>query len=69
MRVSTGASGAIGSRLVPRLIDAGHEVTGAHARVERGAAVSAGREAGQLDLLDARADAGRARRGARGDRP
>src|SRR6188768_1077839 len=26
----TGASGAIGSRLVPQLIDAGHEVIGAH---------------------------------------
>ncbi|HET6174574.1 MAG TPA: NAD-dependent epimerase/dehydratase family protein [Gaiellales bacterium] len=26
----TGASGAIGSRLVPQLIDAGHEVIGTH---------------------------------------
>lgn len=26
----TGASGAIGSRLVPQLIEAGHEVAGTH---------------------------------------
>jgi 2-alkyl-3-oxoalkanoate reductase len=26
----TGASGAIGSRLVPQLIDAGHDVIGTH---------------------------------------
>ena len=31
MRVCfTGASGAMGRRLVPQLIDAGHEVTGTH---------------------------------------
>ena len=44
----TGASGAIGRRLVPQLIDAGHEVTGTHnsPRVRR-AAADAGRAAGQ----------------------
>src|SRR5437588_100587 len=51
-----GASGAIGRRLVPQLIDAGHEVIGAH-----GSPASAEllRELGAkpvaLDLLDARA--------------
>ena len=50
----TGASGAIGSRLVPQLIDAGHEVTGTHcspagAELLQRLGVSPVR----LDLLDA----------------
>jgi nucleoside-diphosphate-sugar epimerase len=51
-----GASGAIGSRLVPQLIDAGHEVVGTHsspANAERVRALGAKPVA--LDLLDARA--------------
>jgi nucleoside-diphosphate-sugar epimerase len=51
-----GASGAIGSRLVPRLIAAGHEVIGTHhspAGAERLRALGARPVA--LDLLDARA--------------
>ena len=52
----TGASGAIGSRIVPRLVAAGHEVVGAHhspASAERVRA--AGATPVMLDLLDARA--------------
>jgi len=52
----TGASGAIGSRLVPQLIDRGHEVIGtsrSRANVER--VRSLGAEPIALDLLDARA--------------
>ena len=52
----TGASGAIGSRLVPQLIDAGHEVVGTHnspANAERLRALGA--KPVRLDLLDARA--------------
>ena len=52
----TGASGAIGSRLVPQLIDAGHEVVGTHnapASAERLRALGA--EPVKLDLLDAAA--------------
>ena len=48
-----GASGAIGTRLVPQLIDAGHEVIGTHksaASAERLRALGA--EPLQLDLLD-----------------
>ena len=51
-----GASGAIGSRLVPQLIDAGHEVIGTHTSPlsrERVRALRARPVA--LDLLDARA--------------
>ena len=51
-----GASGAIGSRLVPQLIDRGHEVTGTSRSPDNAERVSAlGAEARQLDLLDARA--------------
>ncbi len=52
----TGASGAIGSRLVPQLIDAGHEVVGAHhapASAER--LLALGAKPVMLDLLDAKA--------------
>jgi nucleoside-diphosphate-sugar epimerase len=52
----TGASGAIGSRLVPQLVDAGHEVVGSHnspASAERLRALGA--RPVLLDLLDARA--------------
>src|SRR3954470_19653941 len=51
-----GASGAIGTRLVPQLIQRGHEVIGSHrspARAERVQALGA--EAVCLDLLDASA--------------
>ena len=51
-----GATGAIGSRLVPRLVDAGHEVVGTStspARAERVRALGATPVA--LDLLDAHA--------------
>ncbi len=51
-----GASGAIGSRLVPQLIDAGHEVIGAHASPSSGERVRAlGAKPVLVDLLDARA--------------
>jgi 2-alkyl-3-oxoalkanoate reductase len=52
----TGASGAIGSRLVPQLIDSGHEVIGTHnspASAERLRMLGA--KPVLLDLLDARA--------------
>jgi nucleoside-diphosphate-sugar epimerase len=50
----TGASGAIGSRLVPQLIDAGHEVTGTHSS-PAGAKLlqTLGAKPVRLDLLDA----------------
>jgi nucleoside-diphosphate-sugar epimerase len=49
-----GASGALGSRLVPQLIDAGHEVIGTH-KSPAGAELvrSLGAKPVQLDLLDA----------------
>jgi nucleoside-diphosphate-sugar epimerase len=51
-----GASGAIGSRLVPRLIDAGHEVIGTSRSASSTERLRAlGAEAVELDLLDARA--------------
>jgi nucleoside-diphosphate-sugar epimerase len=49
-----GASGALGSRLVPQLINSGHDVIGTHhspASAQAGA--DARREAVMLDLLDA----------------
>ena len=52
----TGASGAIGSRLDPQLIDAGHEVIGTHnAPASADVLRSLGAEPVKLDLLDARA--------------
>jgi len=52
----TGASGAIGRRLVPRLIDAGHDVVGAHRSPEGADRLrSLGATPVMLDLLDARA--------------
>jgi nucleoside-diphosphate-sugar epimerase len=51
-----GASGAIGSRLVPQLIDAGHEVIGTHTSPASGERVRAlGAKPVALDLLDATA--------------
>jgi nucleoside-diphosphate-sugar epimerase len=51
-----GASGALGGRLVPQLIDAGHEVTGSHHAPESGTRLEAlGARPVRLDLLDARA--------------
>ena len=51
-----GASGAIGTRLVPQLLDRGHEVTGTATSPERAKRVSAlGAEAIVLDLLDRQA--------------
>jgi nucleoside-diphosphate-sugar epimerase len=48
-----GASGAIGTRLVPQLLDRGHEVIGTATSPERATRVSAlGAEAIVLDLLD-----------------
>jgi len=48
-----GASGAIGTRLVPQLIDAGHEVTGTHKSPDGAERLRAlGAEPLQLDLLD-----------------
>ena len=51
-----GASGALGARLVPQLIDAGHEVIGTH-NSAKGADVlrTLGAKPVQLDVLDARA--------------
>jgi len=49
-----GASGAIGSRLVPRLLDAGHEVIGTHTSPGGGERIRAlGATPLLLDLLDA----------------
>jgi 2-alkyl-3-oxoalkanoate reductase len=51
-----GASGALGSRLVPQLIDAGHEVIGTHNSPASAQLLRAlGAEPVRLDLLDARA--------------
>src|SRR6188472_4434222 len=51
-----GASGALGSRLVPQLIDAGHEVIGTYHTPASGPRLAAlGAEPVQLDLLDPRA--------------
>src|ERR671918_2297913 len=51
-----GASGAIGTRLVPQLIDRGHEVIGTSRSPGNGERVRArGAEPIALDLLDARA--------------
>ena len=50
----TGASGAIGRRLVPKLIDAGHEVTGAHTMPSSGELLrKLGAKPVSLDLLNA----------------
>src|SRR5205814_3674584 len=62
-----GASGAIGSRLVPQLIDAGHEVIGTHTSRSSGERVRVlGAKPVPLDLLDAR-DVCRAVRDAKPD--
>ncbi|HUC39674.1 MAG TPA: NAD(P)-dependent oxidoreductase [Gemmatimonadales bacterium] len=51
-----GASGAIGTRLVPQLIDAGHDVIGSHTSPSSGERVRAlGAKPVMLDLLDAHA--------------
>jgi nucleoside-diphosphate-sugar epimerase len=51
-----GASGAIGSRLVPQLVDRGHEVIGTHRKPDTAEHVRAlGATPVQLDLLDPRA--------------
>ena len=51
-----GASGALGSRLVPQLIDAGHEVIGTHNSPASTQLLQVlGAEPVRLDLLDARA--------------
>jgi 2-alkyl-3-oxoalkanoate reductase len=52
----TGASGAIGSRLVPQLIDAGHEVIGTHhSPASADLLRTLGAKPVMVDLLDARA--------------
>jgi nucleoside-diphosphate-sugar epimerase len=52
----TGASGAIGTRLVPQLIDAGHEVIGTHNSPTSAELLrTLGAKPVLLDLLDARA--------------
>src|SRR4030095_8102261 len=52
----TGASGALGSRLVPHLIDAGHEVIGTHHSPASAELLrTLGRKPVLRDLLDARA--------------
>jgi nucleoside-diphosphate-sugar epimerase len=51
-----GASGALGTRLVPQLLDAGHEVVGTHNSATNSELLrSLGAKPLQLDLLDARA--------------
>jgi len=51
-----GASGALGSRLVPQLVDAGHEVIGTHnSHASAQLLKELGAEPVRLDLLDARA--------------
>jgi nucleoside-diphosphate-sugar epimerase len=50
----TGASGALGSRLVPRLIDAGHDVVGTHKSPASAELLrTLGAKPVRLDLLDA----------------
>jgi len=52
----TGASGALGSRLVPELIDAGHEVIGTHHSASSAELLrTLGAKPVKLDLLDANA--------------
>jgi nucleoside-diphosphate-sugar epimerase len=52
----TGASGAIGSRLVPQLIDAGHDVIGTHNSLSSAELLrTLGAKPVRLDLLDAHA--------------
>ena len=52
----TGASGAVGSRLVPQLIEAGHDVTGTHHSLVGGRTLRRlGATPQLLDLLDPRA--------------
>jgi nucleoside-diphosphate-sugar epimerase len=52
----TGASGAIGSRLVPQLIEAGHEVVGTHNSPSSAELLrTLGAKPVRVDLLDARA--------------
>ena len=52
----TGASGAIGSRLVPQLIETGHEVTGTHNSPASAELLrTLGAKPVMVDLLDARA--------------
>ena len=52
----TGASGAIGARLVPQLIDAGHDVIGTHNSPSSAELLQTlGAKPVNLDLLDARA--------------
>src|SRR6266516_796261 len=52
----TGASGAIGTRLVPQLIDAGHDVIGTHNSPASAELLrTLGAKPVMLDLLDARA--------------
>ena len=52
----TGASGAIGTRLVPQLTDAGHDVIGTHNSPSSAALLrTLGAKPVKLDLLDARA--------------
>ena len=51
-----GASGALGKQLVPRLVAAGHDVTGAsHSEARRSLVESLGARAVAVDLLDAEA--------------
>src|SRR4051795_12105069 len=51
-----GASGAIGTRLVPQLIDRGHEVTGNYTSPQKAGRIrDLGAEPVRLDLLDQRA--------------
>src|SRR5438128_1823973 len=51
-----GATGAIGTRLVPKLVDRGHEVIGTSRSIDRAQRLHAlGAEPVALDLLDARA--------------
>jgi 2-alkyl-3-oxoalkanoate reductase len=51
-----GASGAIGTRLVPQLVDRGHQVIGTSRSADKAERISAlGAEPVALDLLDARA--------------
>lgn len=64
-----GASGALGSRLVPQLIDAGHEVIGTHNSPASAQLLQElGAEPVRLDLLDARRAQGGARQQAGRDR-
>jgi 2-alkyl-3-oxoalkanoate reductase len=53
--IVAGASGAIGERLVPQLVERGHEVIGSSRSPAKAGRLRAGAEPVVLDVLDRRA--------------